>query len=268
MIRTLVFSKDRACQLDLLLTSLRTFVPGLREELSVAVLYRASSAEFARGYDRLRTLHPWPEYHEERSFRADVLQLLATPAPHLMFLVDDLVFIRPWDPASVAILDRQPDTLCLSLRLHPGINYSYPPNCPAPPPPLLAGRWRWRGQPGCWGYPMSLDAHVYRRRDLDPIFKRISFTQPNALESALKAAAPALPYMACHDAPIVINLPQNVVRGDGWPSRHQGLSAEELNTRFLGNSRLSLQHLQNLTPASAHVEAPLVFSPPTAVPVV
>ena len=56
MISTIVFSKDRACQLDFLLTSLIQNDNGL---FDINVLYRHSNDKFKTGYEKLIKKYPF-----------------------------------------------------------------------------------------------------------------------------------------------------------------------------------------------------------------
>ena len=52
----IIFSKDRACQLDLFLRSLKKYFKEF-EELNFNILYTYSNDKFKIGYDKLFTIH-------------------------------------------------------------------------------------------------------------------------------------------------------------------------------------------------------------------
>ena len=60
---------------------------------------------------------------------------------------------------------RDPEIACLSLRMCPRMDYSYALDTITGIPPFEDGTtWRWPEAEGDWGYPMSLDGHVFRTR--------------------------------------------------------------------------------------------------------
>lgn len=78
--------------------------------------------------------------------------------------------------------------------MHPGITHCYPTRQNTPPPPLDSeGTWAWRGALGDWGYPMSLDAHVFRTAELAKMAIALEFANPNLFEVTAPASPSALP---------------------------------------------------------------------------
>ena len=92
MIDALVFSKDRACQLDLLLRSIDRHAAEMYSSLTV--LWRASSREFARGYAIAFSEHAGAKFILETDFEAQVRHWLHLSDEVVSFLVDDDVFYR------------------------------------------------------------------------------------------------------------------------------------------------------------------------------
>jgi hypothetical protein len=92
VIDALVFSRDRACQLDLLLRSIGRFANSLYE--SVSVLYRGSSRDFMRGYALCFSEHAGVRFQLEGDFQRDVHEWLGRAGPTVSFLCDDDVFYR------------------------------------------------------------------------------------------------------------------------------------------------------------------------------
>lgn len=112
MIDALVFSKDRACQLDLLLRSIDRHAPDVYRSLSV--LYTASSAKLMRGYAVAFAEHAHVKFVLEHDFEAQTRKWLSLANGPVSFLVDDDVFYRDAQP---------PERLPWSYR---GGDYDYP----------------------------------------------------------------------------------------------------------------------------------------------
>lgn len=273
MLNLVVFSKDRACQLDLLLRSLRTHLAWL-DPGEISVLYAHSTAPYARGYETVRALHPGVRFVAEAdaaSFRDATLALVDTARPLTTFLVDDDVLLAGFslDDPELARLATRPELACVSLRLAPRIDYCYSLDRPAPPPELDADRtWAWPGAPGDWAYPMSLDGHVFRTVELLPLLEQLPFSNPNSLEAVLAEHPLPLPRSGCYEEPRLLNVPANRVQ-DTAPNRHGSIPAELLNDRFLAGERIAAASLDGVVNRAPHHELDYVFEPyaaPAAAP--
>src|SRR5678816_3011776 len=88
----IVFSKDRALQLDAFLRSVMRFVTPLPR---VSVIWFPSSPRHTKAYIDVFVRHRWARSHREGLFKQDVLDDL--PARGCVtFFVDDQIFVRPW----------------------------------------------------------------------------------------------------------------------------------------------------------------------------
>jgi FkbM family methyltransferase len=261
MLDLVIFSKDRACQLELLLRSLKRFVAGW-EELNVSVIHTWSEDAFGAGYAIAREAHPEIEWVSERDsaagFRALTLGQLGR-SEYTAFLVDDNVFKAPFslDAPQLRALAQDPELLCLSWRMAPRMNYCYALDTLTTIPAFTDGTvWRWPEAQGDWGYPMSVDGHVFRTAQLLPLIGRLPFHNPNSFEAALAANPLPLPKAIClPDAPIV-NLPVNRVQ-DTALNRHGDVAAAWLNERFLAGDRLAVETVIGVANPGPHHEVSL-----------
>ncbi|MFL5827648.1 MAG: hypothetical protein ACJ76V_14075, partial [Thermoleophilaceae bacterium] len=98
MLDLVIFSKDRACQLDLLLRSIKRFLEGWTD-LSIRVIHTHADERLGRGYEIVQQLHPefeWvSELASDRGFRGLTLDAVGHN-PYVSFLVDDDVFKEPF----------------------------------------------------------------------------------------------------------------------------------------------------------------------------
>ncbi|HEX6743691.1 MAG TPA: glycosyltransferase [Solirubrobacteraceae bacterium] len=259
MIDLVAFSKDRPAQLDLLLRSISRFAPA---GVQTAVVFTASEHLHDRGYAVAREAHPWVRWVDEGEaggFKAATLSLVADAGERIGFLVDDIVFTHPLDvdAAPLAALDADPEVLCCSLRLDPGKTYCYALDRPMTPPP--ATTWHWMGMEGDWGYPMSLDGHIFRTAQIAALLERLQYRNPNELEAALADAPIALPKATCFDVARIVNVPDNRVQ-ETAPNRHGGGSAARFTPALLAGRRLDLEPFVGLAVRSVHHEMPLRFA--------
>ncbi len=263
MINIIIFSKDRACQLELLLRSMKTFF--FESSIcNVSILYRYSNDLFKKGYDRTILLHPEYNYvlEENGGFKRQLISLIKTELKGTMFLVDDIIFkdyffIRSNEMRK--FLDT-PDIVCLSLRMCPRISYCYPEKRATPPPEFLEGNvWNWVGLPGDWGYPHSLDAHLFRTDEILPLIRSMNYSNPNTFEGTWSTHPPInQPYMICYEESKIVNNPINKVQTAN--NNHCGnISAETLNVQYLMGLGISLNTFIKIKNMSPHQETILTF---------
>ena len=259
MINIIIFSKDRACQLDLLLSSMQRFFREWSEQ-QVSVLYAASDDAFAAGYERLRALHPHAHYLRETSFQDDLIRLfLDFKRPFTSFLVDDDIFIDHLTLDSVEFhrfaSDRR--VLALSGRMCPRLDYFYMKDVTVRPPRFGPDRtWRWKGLAGDWGYPMSVSGlHIFRTDDLYTPVVETPYTNPNTFEGrALLKHPPRRPLMICYAEAKVFCVAVNKVQTVNQNRHADSYPVERLNTLFLDGRRLSCANHHLIRRRSAHGE--------------
>lgn len=205
MIDCLVFSKDRAAQLDLLLRSIQRHAPNLYS--SLAVLYTGSSADYLRGYQQCFVEHPEAKFVLEHNFETQVRYWLSvyTYRP-ISFLVDDDVFYR-----DVPDGDEQPG-----------------------PPCSLRG--------GDYDYPFSVDGNIYEWRHVVDLLRDLRFRDPTELEANAHNVRERLPFdrVAPVLPPCLVGVPANRVSvSSGMP--HMGVQTRMLNERYLAGDRLRIE---------------------------
>jgi hypothetical protein len=126
-INIVVFSKDRAMQLELFIRSFNTFVRNA-DQYCVNVLYTHSTDEFRQGYIKLRetTSHNVVLYNET-NFRGDTIKLIDITNPHTVFFTDDDVFINNFDfyDKQMELFEWDDSIICRSLRLNKSLTYCY-----------------------------------------------------------------------------------------------------------------------------------------------
>jgi hypothetical protein len=256
-LRAIVFSRDRAMQLDAFLRSVDMHVPELFGEL--VVLYRATDEAFAAGYERLRAERPGVTWVAESSFRDDLLAL-RWEERFLVFHTDDDVYFH-----SVGPFELRDDEVCFTLRLGLNTTYCYPLDVDEQlrDAQLSDDRvsWDWGAQgPGAYSYPLALNAHVFRAVEAQDWLGRVEYANPNELEAALQALASEIrPRMASFAQSTVVSIPANLVN-ETYANRNAGLyDVAELNERFLAGERIDVSSMSFDGIEACHAEIPYVF---------
>lgn len=260
-INIIVFSKDRAMQLDLFL---RSFMMHVVESpiYQINVLYSYSNNDFKKGYDKLIDGgFSNVSYLLETEFKRNLLSMIYVSYPLLVFFVDDNIFLRAFDfyDSQMLIMDRD-DVLCRSLRLNPHMEHCYPAQKNMTPPSMDKDNvWTWVGASVDYGYPMSVDGHIFRTHDLYPLLVSLNYSNPNTLEGSLVThSIKDRPKMVCYDKSVIVNNPINRVQTVNG-NRHGTIDQRILNNKWLDGYRISLNPFINFDNTSCHQEIDLIY---------
>ena len=190
-IQAIIFSKDRPLQLH---ATLASFALNATDAaiVQIHVLCKASNEAYARGYALVAEELAGQlqiNWVQESDFKVDLLAVMQEPrsssrrrrlwdrltlrhprlrSDHLLFLVDDNLFIHPFRLQEIAdTLCAHPDAIGFSLRVGRNTTSCYSMQCeqplPAfePAPPGLS--FQWSGQVGDFGYPLEVSSSVARQ---------------------------------------------------------------------------------------------------------
>lgn len=266
--KALAFSRDRAMQLDAMLRSLATHAA---EPVEVAVICKATTERHARSYLDIGKLHPSSIIVGETNFENDVRSYFGSIAgEHVLFLVDDTIFVRRWSPVSCdKQLRANGGTIGYSLRLGMNTSYCYPLARDQRIPPTVGWpsmiTWDWTCADGDFGYPLELSSSVYRTQDILAALSTYKFRNPNELEVVLSELGTRTlkmrPWLMAHETSVAFSNPCNKVqtiyhnRAGTDPNR----SADALLDLWEQGYRIDVEALAGYVPRGAHEEAPLTF---------
>ena len=270
MIQIIVFSFNRALQLEALLSSIQRH--WTRTEYRLSVIYNTSGDDFERGYSLLkrdfpdfrfvketRSDHLWhtsdylcffnlkkifryPNLRKQCSdFRDLLLGILSDcNAPYTMFLTDDSVFVRDvvLSDEALSFIDEDVTQNQISLRLGKRVS-ACPPDIPVRDGSLV---WRFHRYPleTSWGYCFSVDAHIYSTTLMRQIFGRIIFNNPNTLEGVVchyVRTRRLLDAGLTFEDPFILSFPLNRVQNVA-ENKSLGVSVALLNELYLNGKRL------------------------------
>lgn len=238
MINIIIFSKNRAAQLDLLLNSIKMFFVDWNK-YTFNILYTFDNEEYKKGYDIVKNIHSEFNYVREIDFKQDVLSLMKDN-PYTIYGVDDDVFIDKFsmDCQEINIFNNDEKIYCVSLRMHPKMNYCYTMNIFTNPPIFIEKNiWNWYGHQGDWEYPHAIDLSLFRTKDIINMVKDLNYNNPNSFEGVCNCHRLNKPLMMCFDKAKIVNIPLNRVNGI-CPNRCENISAEYLNNQLLSGKRI------------------------------
>ena len=233
----LIFSKNRAAQLDLLLRSL---LQNAEHEMT-KVIWDADVSSYSVAYELLPIDRA--DWMLELSFDLRLRRaLLECPDPTVTFFCDDdVVFARvPQHDLLECYGTFSDQVLCFSLRLgKQNAQMEWPGDL-----------WNWQMLPRTdFGFPGSIDGHTFRVDDVLWMIDDRPITNPTILETVLAERCELLaekrPMMACYEQQSVVGIPVNrVSESSGVPfGKEYPADAAWLNKRFLKGLRISLDAL-------------------------
>src|SRR5271165_871089 len=118
----LVFSKDRAMQLDALIWSYLLHVNN--DDTEKHILYKTSTPQHARQYAHLEKQYPGWNFVKEGLFKQSLLGIKMRDT--VMWLVDDTVFLREFNVQECCLELSDSHIAGVSLRLGRNCTYCYP----------------------------------------------------------------------------------------------------------------------------------------------
>lgn len=271
MISTIIFSKNRACQLDLLLRSMEENFNHV--STNVRVLYTATNSEFEMGYSKLIDKFPNVIWDEEADFERDTRWALDRASEYVCFFVDDNIVYRPpplTEDQTEDLFAQSEHIGCLSLRLGENTYIQDPhtnqrvalqhkieymqvtPDCK-----LLVWNWKTIGYNN-FGYPFSVDGHIYKTQVVQDGLD-YDFPNPNGFEGRfVHTNIPQI--MCCPELSCVVNTPLNLVgSSNNKAGVKYGASLEELNTNFISGKTISLDTVDPSTVIGCHQEMELIY---------
>lgn len=255
-LNVILFSKDRAMQLELFIRSFNKYVKNF-DKYIIKVLYTYSNEEFRKGYDKLINMNYLNvKYFKETNFKNDLINLFNSNEKYSVFFVDDIVFKNPIDfnDEQMELFENNKDILCRSLRLQPNLTYCYPMGIIMKNPNFLENNiFDWKNQDGDYGYPMSVDGHIFRTNEILSYVINLNYTNPNSFEGNMSIRPLNLSKMICYDKSIIVNNPCNKVQNNN-PNLHGNISINELNNKFLEGYIICMENFDNIENISCHQE--------------
>jgi hypothetical protein len=261
MINAIIFSKDRAPQLRLLIYSILKNSPNT---FKLSVIYKSSNESFNKGYEKVKG-----EFSsvcnfvsQTDNFKEDVLKLLNDDSEYSCFFTDDDIIYKPFESNKIIqAIESDPDVFCFSLRL--GINTSF---CYAMNTPNVFRdyeeadgvlKWDWSVHYLDFGYPLSVDGHIFKTKDILKLTKKVGFVNPNTYEASLQIFD-SFPKnkMTSFSESVLVNTPNNIVN-TSFANRNgltYGVEVKDLNDEYLSGNVIDLESMDFTDIKGCHQE--------------
>lgn len=264
---TIIFSKDRAMQLEACLSSLLNTCSD-SWALDISVIYKATDDHMESQYNLLRLKYATIEFVKETSFYNDLVHSLK-PFQHILFIVDDCVFRKAWSVVNIIqLLAEHTDALGFSLRL--GLNTTFcfslerEQDIPEYEEICISNGSRilsidWTSADADWGYPLEVSSSFFRSDDILRFINNVQgILNPNTLESYLSknayVFADTRPRLLCYSESAAFCIPFNLVQ-DRYFNRsvlNPTRSAVVLAWLFENGYRFDTSNLIRFVPNACH----------------
>lgn len=253
MFDILIFSKDRACQLDLLLNSIKKF---FLFDTNINILYTYSNKDFGKGYDILKGKNKNIVWHKQNNFELDTKKIINNfTKKYTLFLCDDDVFINfvEFDDLMELLELYTKEIHCISMRMNSTINFCYPAKLEMIIPKFIESKyylkWNWTeyNPHTCWGYPMSIDNHIYKTNNIVNLINTLHFYNVNDLEANINRNRwRNKPFMLSFLQTKIYNIQNNFVK------EKSNEEVIQLNENFIDDKKINPKNIYYLNPKSCH----------------
>ena len=239
----IIFTKNRAMQLDLLLRSMQLNVPDYDPE-KITIFYNIDSREMRQSYLILKSRFPDMKWRVQNNFKKSLKDIINNvKTDYVLGLCDDLVFIN-YDNLFFPY-DINP-TKCQNLFLTPDSNWNFAQNKIMIPPKIIyIGNdlyvWNWteiKDRKCDFAYSHNIVGHIYRTKYFQELLKWshlmsweislkrglnfINWNGVNSLESAMSRwRRKSTPYMICTKKQILLHVAVNTVQTE-WKGNEVG----------------------------------------------
>jgi len=266
----IIYTKDRACQLDLLLRSIKDNFLNVNK---IQILEDWSDDKFKAGYDKIKSLNYGLDIkyiqQNKKTFR-DLLRLAVAQSEtdFILPFCDDDVLIRYTDITDIS--NYVDDTVIgIHLRYSSDLTISYGNWGILPLPEFLpAGdylKWDWTTYKthSRWGYAYQAASLIYKTKFFKHMINNIEFDLPNSLEGAImnkRYEWNKKTTVAFKHSPVVnisVNKIQKNVPNRG--GRDINYPPKELNSIFLSGSIINTNGIYNMNNICEFVEILLDF---------
>jgi hypothetical protein len=267
-----VFSMNRACQLEAFLRSMKKFFKG-HDPKSVNIIYKFTDENYEKGYNKVINQYPDFNYIFENDIRVDLRNVftLNIDKKYAVFFCDDNIWKDEFDidnDDAFKLFEQSENIVTLSLRMHPKVNKCYPMgNKPTPPPKFLNENpwiWNWvENYPetvnGDWGYYGSIDGHIFRMSMIFNHVMNLEYQNVNQVEAYFSANAPKhIPLMMCHEKSSIVNVPWNRVQTN-CGNINMGIETKYINDEFLNGNVIDVEKFEGIFTTSPHEELNLIW---------
>ena len=256
-IGAIVFSKDRAAQLKLFLDSIFENANGIFN-LNVFVEYTGD--EYRKAYDLIVSDSKYSDVnfiYPRDDFKERVIDVIKDKCDYFTFFLDDDIIYNKVELADITnTIESDDDLVCFSLRLGENTTKCYTLGADNVMHDMEINgdvmKWDWTLHYLDFGYPFSMNGHVFRRSDILKLVKKINFVNVEELEMGLFDFCDVFPrnMMASYTTSRLVNVPagrvQQSIEDEMTATIKEGearMRRKSMNAIFLSGEFLNLENI-------------------------
>ena len=256
-IKLLIWSKDRACQLHLLLEGIHKHLPNV---FDITVLFATSGMTYDMGYYKLKSQFEQCEWIREYDFHDDTIRIMQESTHENICLSTDdtIVFKTPF----ISPISNLSYGEVFSFRL--GLNTLLQnPFDGMIQPPLVNPVIKFDGDLIHWnamgygptmnyGYPFGMDMHSYNRDQFLGLTNHFHFNSSTELEGNLFHYRDSCPYMYAFGHSVAVNVPVNKLSNTQYAGEKVQRTMLELNELYLSGKKIDLSAIEQQEVIGCH----------------
>lgn len=258
---SVVFSKDRAMQLD---AFLRSYFENVQNASPVKAIYKASDLSHKSSYEELKNIYKDKPvaFIEEVNFREQLITLLDNEkAGRVIFYVDDMLFTRKIDYNVLKEIDPLKDIVALSRGKDLVYSTVLAKKLEVPTLKSLGNglyRFRWNEikEFSDWTYPVGVSGYMFSTKEILEMMKAIAFKAPNSLEGNLQVFNPYFMNRGgiCFEEVVCPCIHANITQTEGYNNILGDYSLEDLLTLWNEGKRINYKEYQGLPSGEAETK--------------
>lgn len=266
---TIIYSKDRAFQLEACLHSLFNFSDD--KSMVAVVLYKVTSDKIRAQYETLKNEYKQVNFVEESDLVEQTISEISNYW-YVLIVVDDSLFYLPFNISNIIDqLKIDESSLGFSLRLGLNTTWNYMGNRKQPMPiteNVAPGilRFDWTKQEGGFGYPLEVSSSIYRVSDIKLMLSKFVGLEanPSFIESKInnqkQKFANNKPNLLCFEKSVAFSCPVNLTKvGKINPhARKFDYPVNVLEDHFEAGIRFDIKKLKEVEIIGCHQEICLI----------
>jgi hypothetical protein len=251
-ILSIVFSKDRAMQLDAFLVS---YIEQVSNHGPMIILYKCSYKRHVESYKKLFSLYEKHDmtFIEETDFRGQLIKIIdESNLGKVILYCDDMIFTHKIEYRELESINTNEEILALTRG--GDLNYSVVLNRDLSIPPLTkhtdnlrSFRWDYFDYFDDWTYPLGTTGYLYSKAELLSMMNVVDFAAPNSLETSMQIFRPYFMQRKglCTDFAICVCVHANLTQTEGENRVIGTFSIEELLDLWKQGKRINVSEFYN-----------------------
>lgn len=257
-ITSIIFSEDRPAQLSLLLDSI---IKNAENVFDINVLIFNPQEEFKESYQKLISKNKYSNVKFdffENNLKEKVLDIIQNGNDYFNFFLDDNILYKTINLEDIiSQIELHEDVLCFSLRLGKNVKKCY----------TLGGvdnviqdieddgkfmKWDWSKYYLDFGFPFSIEGHVFRKKDIFKLTRKSLFNFPEELEISLFDFTESFPrkkivsYVHSHLLGVPVARLQESLESEALVALKEAeykVIRKEINNQFINDNFIKLEDI-------------------------